>query len=57
MYQDLPLSLNTTITAFQKEIFLGDQIKYEMGRTCSIGRGGERCIQGFGGEALGKETT
>jgi len=28
-----------------------------MGRACSAYGGGERLIQGFGGEKLGKETT
>jgi hypothetical protein len=31
--------------------FLGDQIeRNKMGGTCSTYRGGEMCIQGFGGE-------
>jgi hypothetical protein len=32
------------------QIFLGDQIKNEMGRACGTYGGEERCIQGFGGE-------
>ena len=28
-----------------------------MGRACSMYGGGEKCIQGFGGETWGKETT
>jgi hypothetical protein len=36
----------------------GDQVKkIEMGRTCGTYGGEERCIQGFSGEAWGKETT
>jgi hypothetical protein len=31
--------------------------KTEMGRTCGTYGGEERCIQGFSGETLGKETT
>jgi hypothetical protein len=35
----------------------GDKIeKIEMGCACSTYRGRERCVQGSGGEALGKET-
>jgi len=42
-------------TAPQK--LFGDQMKEdEMCGTCSTYRGEERCIQSFGGEALGKET-
>jgi hypothetical protein len=29
----------------------------EMGGTCSMFRGEERCIQGFGGKTWGKENT
>jgi hypothetical protein len=36
----------------------GDKIKKnEMGRACSAYRGGESCVQGFGGKTCGKETT
>ena len=36
----------------------GDQTKKnEMGGACSTYGGEERCIQGFGGETWGKETT
>jgi hypothetical protein len=32
-------------------IVMGEKIeKNEMGRTCSMGGGGEVCVQGFGGE-------
>jgi hypothetical protein len=38
--------------------FLGDQIKKnEMGGACGKYERQERCIQGFGGETRGKETT
>jgi hypothetical protein len=32
-------------------------IKSETGKACSAYGGQERCIQGFGGKTLGKETT
>ena len=36
----------------------GDKIeKNEMGGTCSMCEGEERCIQGFGGETRVKDTT
>ena len=36
----------------------GDQIKKnETGRACSTYGGEERCVQDFGGETLGNETT
>jgi len=31
--------------------------KNEMGRACSVYGGGEKCVQGFGGDTWGKETT
>jgi hypothetical protein len=35
----------------------GDKIeKNEMGGACGAYGGGERCIQGFGGETVGKES-
>ena len=38
--------------------YSGDQIKKnEKGGTCSMYDGEEKCIQSFGGEAPGKETT
>jgi hypothetical protein len=38
--------------------FSGDKIKKnEMDRACGSDWGGERCVQGFGGQTLGKETT
>jgi hypothetical protein len=38
--------------------YLGDQIKKnEVGGACSTNRLGERCIQDFGGETWGKDTT
>jgi hypothetical protein len=38
-------------------ILWGGKIKKnEMGWACGVYGGGERCAQGFGGEALGKET-
>jgi hypothetical protein len=38
--------------------YSGDQIeKNEMDGTCSTYGGEERCIQGSGGETVGKETT
>jgi len=36
---------------------MGEQIKNNMGRACGMYRGEERCIQDFGGEIWGKETT
>jgi hypothetical protein len=37
---------------------MGNQIeKSEMGGTCSMYGGRERCVGGFGGETCGKETT
>jgi len=39
-------------------ICASDKIKKnEMGGACSVYEGGERCVQGFGGENWGKETT
>jgi len=39
-------------------IFSGDKIeKNEMGGACSAYGGGERLMQGFGGNTRGKETT
>jgi hypothetical protein len=39
-------------------IYAGGKIeKNEMGRACGAYGGGESCAQGFGGEALGEETT
>jgi hypothetical protein len=39
-------------------VLRGDEIeKNEMDGACSADRGGERCVQGFGGKNLGKETT
>jgi hypothetical protein len=35
---------------------LSDQIEDVMVRACSTYGGKQRCIQGFGGETLGKET-
>jgi hypothetical protein len=32
-------------------------MKNEMGVACGMYGGEERCIQGFGGETIGKETT
>jgi hypothetical protein len=38
--------------------YSGDQInKNEMGGVCSMYREQERCVQGFGGETLWRETT
>lgn len=38
--------------------YLGDEIKSKAtGGTCSTDRGGEWCLEGFGGEARLKETT
>ena len=46
--------LNYILTQF----FSGDQIeKNELGGACSAYGGEERCIQGFGGETWGKEST
>jgi hypothetical protein len=46
-----------TISALH-EISLSVQIMYnEMGGSCGTYGGEERCIQAFGGETLGKETT
>jgi hypothetical protein len=40
------------------QYFAGDKIeKNDMGGTCGIFGGRERCAQGFGGETRGKETT
>ena len=40
------------------QILLGDEIeKIEMGVACGVCGGGERRIQGFGGETWGKEST
>jgi hypothetical protein len=37
---------------------LGDQMKDDgMGGACGLYGGGEKCIQGFGGEAWGRGTT
>ena len=40
------------------QLLLGDQIeKNEVDGACSTYGGGQKCIQDFGGEAGGKETT
>jgi hypothetical protein len=36
---------------------LDEQIKNKMRRACGTYRGEEKCIQDFGGEICGKETT
>jgi hypothetical protein len=46
------------MTGIPRQYFLGDLIeKNEMGGTCSTYEGEEMCIQGYGGEIRGKETT
>jgi hypothetical protein len=37
--------------------YSGDKIKNELGGACGMYGGVERCIQGFGGENVGKELT
>jgi hypothetical protein len=37
--------------------FPGDRMKNEMGRECGRYGGEEMCIQGFGAEICGEETT
>jgi len=40
------------------QIYSGNHMgNHDMGGACSTFGGGERCIQGFGGSTLGKETT
>jgi hypothetical protein len=46
------------MTCTSHQIYPGNHIgKNDMGGACSTNGGEERCIQGFGGEILGKETT
>jgi len=50
--------MNIFMICTAAQYFAGDEIeKNEMGRACSACEGGERRVQGLGGETWGKDTT
>ena len=61
LFKDLTANILTDVIYLIVRLtkyYSGHQIKItQLGKTCSMYGGEERCIQGFGGEIWGKETT